>query len=1031
MLILQPRTAAFHACVFAALLLLIPVFDGAGAHAQELRRTGKAWLDMDYGPFKETTVEAPRPEGNFAYKGLAIRLGGKRDAAVVFDKDTLRFSAAWTGGWLNLTGVVYDGQHWAYPSTNGPIAYSNTIGPGWASPDANADAEAAFKDVRFVGSDNKRYGPLPRGWAHWKGLYVHADSVVLSYTVGDTRVLELPGVEDVGDLTIFTRTLNVAPSAKELTVQLAHEEQRCDVLHLRQLLPVESPTRDPRQTMLVFGLRGEAAPKEDDRLKKGLTAHFTFDAVINNHTVSDVDKKTSIRIDDAQPAEGVKDGAIQLDEKTRAELKDKSKVNLSLADHTIAAWIKTNRDGTIIAQAPAEGNWAPQGRTFFIRGGRLCFDIGWVGVIQSRGKVADDKWRHVAVTFAAATKTYTLYIDGKDQGSKRLDVDEAVKEHVIRIGYTSPNFPGRDNRFRGLMDDLRIYNRALSKGEVHELATGEAAPAEVLAIACVTDAEVSWKEKDHDARLAIAAHDKPARIKILTWRGPQEHLPAFATTVRAAKPPVDLTPLTKGGPTRWKDTLLTQAKLGEPRKGSPYAIDTLTWPADNPWNSWLRFGGFDFFRDGKHAAICTWSGDVWMVSGIAPGEKLSELRWRRIASGMFQPLGVKIVDENIYITCRDQITRLVDLNGDGETDYYENFNNDHQVTEHFHEFAMDLQTDASGNFYYAKSARHARDSLIEQHGTLIRVSPDGKRSQIIANGYRAANGVGVGPRGEFFTSDQEGHWMPANRINLVREGSFSGNMFSYHRGEKPDDYDRPIVWLPKGIDRSPAAQVWVGSDKWGLPKGSLISLSYGTGYIQHVMYEMVEGLHPRVYVQGAFHRLPVQFPTGVMRGRFHPDDGQLYACGLFGWSSNQTLPGGFYRVRYVGGGEPIVVPTKFLAATDGVVLRFSAPIDAELGADADSYLIEQWDYKWTGNYGSPEFKLSDGNKGRDKVGVKAAHVSKDKRSVWLEIPSLKPSMQIRIKYDLDTAEGEPLADDVYGSIHVMPKRSGAKLLNGE
>ncbi len=59
---------------------------------------------------------------------------------------------------------------------------------------------------------------------------------------------------------------------------------------------------------------------------------------------------------------------------------------------------------------------------------------------------------------------------------------------------------------------------------------------------------------------------------------------------------------------------------------------------------------------------------------------------------MFQPLGVKIVDGKIYVTCRDQITRLNDLNGDGETDFYENFNNDHQVTEHFHEFAMGLQT---------------------------------------------------------------------------------------------------------------------------------------------------------------------------------------------------------------------------------------------------------------------------------------------------------------------------------------------------
>ena len=80
------------------------------------------------------------------------------------------------------------------------------------------------------------------------------------------------------------------------------------------------------------------------------------------------------------------------------------------------------------------------------------------------------------------------------------------------------------------------------------------------------------------------------------------------------------------------------------------------------------------------------------------------LTWRRIASGLFQPLGLKIVDGTIYVTCRDQLVILRDQNGDDETDFYECFNNDHQVTPHFHEFAMGLQRDDAGNFYYAKSS---------------------------------------------------------------------------------------------------------------------------------------------------------------------------------------------------------------------------------------------------------------------------------------------------------------------------------------
>src|SRR5207248_10768459 len=102
------------------------------------------------------------------------------------------------------------------------------------------------------------------------------------------------------------------------------------------------------------------------------------------------------------------------------------------------------------------------------------------------------------------------------------------------------------------------------------------------------------------------------------------------------------------------------------------------------------------------------------VTNVNEGSKAAQaavaapsLTWQRIASGLFQPLGLKIVNGKIHVTCRDQLVILHDFNGDEETDFYENFNNDHQVTEHFHEFAMGLEVDRAGNFYYAKSARHA------------------------------------------------------------------------------------------------------------------------------------------------------------------------------------------------------------------------------------------------------------------------------------------------------------------------------------
>ena len=186
--------------------------------------------------------------------------------------------------------------------------------------------------------------------------------------------------------------------------------------------------------------------------------------------------------------------------------------------------------------------------------------------------------------------------------------------------------------------------------------------------------------------LEIPAHDRVLLAKV-----------AFGGDADAGGEIEDPLTLTRGGPTRYADPVVTKGTLGV--AGGAYEVDTLTAPDDNPWKSWLRFTGLDFFPDGR-AALCTWNGDVWIVSGI--DASLAKVSWKRYATGLFQPCGLKIVGDRIYVVARDQITVFHDLNGDGEADYYENFNNDCTEKGNYHEFAMDLNTDPEGNFYYAK-----------------------------------------------------------------------------------------------------------------------------------------------------------------------------------------------------------------------------------------------------------------------------------------------------------------------------------------
>src|SRR5690606_27167546 len=135
---------------------------------------------------------------------------------------------------------------------------------------------------------------------------------------------------------------------------------------------------------------------------------------------------------------------------------------------------------------------------------------------------------------------------------------------------------------------------------------------------------------------------------------------------------------TRGGPARYAQKLTTPVS-SKNAEGS-FQVDVLHLPFNSPWKNQLRLSGIDFFEDNDKAAICSTDGDVWLVEGLLKNS--GSITWKRIASGLFQPLGIKVVKGKIFVTCRDQLVKLHDLNGDAETDFYESFNSDHQVTDH-------------------------------------------------------------------------------------------------------------------------------------------------------------------------------------------------------------------------------------------------------------------------------------------------------------------------------------------------------------
>lgn len=511
-----------------------------------------------------------------------------------------------------------------------------------------------------------------------------------------------------------------------------------------------------------------------------------------------------------------------------------------------------------------------------------------------------------------------------------------------------------------------------------------------------------------DACVALTMHASdaaPARAKVLIWNGPAERLADFARLVRASDRPAPLRPLTEGGPTRWNEPVITQGVVSN--RDEPYVIDTLTVPYENPYNAMMFIGGHDFLPNGD-AVVVTVHGDVWIVGGI--DETLERLTWQRFATGLFQPLGVKVIDGEIYVRGRDQITRLHDLNNDGEADFYENFSNLGHVTSNGHEYVTGLETDAAGNFYFLKGDSNGST---DHDGTLLQLSPDGEDLEVYASGIRNGNGLGISDDGLITISPQEGTWTPASSIIAVRRGGFYGHMPTHHRDEQPETYDPPLCWIPRPVDNSSGGQVWASDDRFGPLSGHMLHLSFGRSTMMLTLMEQVEGVW-----QGGVVELPGRFLSGVHRGRVRPQDGQVYVSGLNGWVTNAVRDGCFQRVRYTGG--KVYLPTGLSVHENGVRLTFEEPLNRELAEHLGSYAVQRWNYRWDGSYGSAEWSVEHPEQqGRDDVAVSAVHLSDDGRSVLLEIEDMQPVMQMGVRYNLEAADGSLVRGSVHHTINTL------------
>ncbi len=465
--------------------------------------------------------------------------------------------------------------------------------------------------------------------------------------------------------------------------------------------------------------------------------------------------------------------------------------------------------------------------------------------------------------------------------------------------------------------------------------------------------------------------------------------------------PIEFASRRQPGPRLWETQLESHGVEGEAQLG--LRMDTIPVPFDNPYRALMFLSGIDFFEDGT-AAVCTVHGDVWLVRGL--DESLELVTWQRFATGLFQPLGLRIVNGRVYVLGKDQITRLEDQNQNGEADLYVNFNNDGETSRGNHDYATCLEIDSQGNFYYARG-----NTGIE------RVSSDGTLHEVIATGLRNPNGMGLGPQDLITASPQEGEWTPASNIAVIQEQGHYGYRGPQPGENRPLGYDPPMIWFPRLLDNSSGGQVWLPQEGWGPLNGAMIHLSFGRCWPLLILPEQVQG----DWQAGAI-KLPFESRSGLCRGRVQPNTGALYLTGLKGWASASIDDGSFVRMTPVA--DKISLPIQQRVVANGVVFTFGEPLEPSTVQDSNNWSAQQWNYRYAADYGSADYKVSaPGQQGHDEVDIASVTLMADRHQVFVEIPEIQPVMQLAISYRITNQKQKTLNQTVYLTLHHLGDES--------
>jgi mono/diheme cytochrome c family protein len=429
----------------------------------------------------------------------------------------------------------------------------------------------------------------------------------------------------------------------------------------------------------------------------------------------------------------------------------------------------------------------------------------------------------------------------------------------------------------------------------------------------------------------------------------------------------------------------------------PAGYSAMTW--ESPLDLFGRAQLFEptgiaIAKDGT-IVVSTRTAGVW---------RIRDGKWSLFAENAYESLGVVIEDDKgdcIVISQKPEITRLIDMDGDGRADMFKTVCDDFGFHGNYHEYTHGPVRDEAGNYYFLLNLSHDHHnektswraggpfmgSMEGFRGWACRVTPEGK-FEPYANGLRSPAGIGFAPDGRLWYAENQGEYVGSSKWVPLEQGKFYGHISGLvslpgMTPESPeiqyplwkDKLRKGAVWLPHGkLSNSPGNPAWDATGgKFGVHQGQVFIGDQTLSTIFRIVTEKVGGED-----QGCVVPFARGMSSGVMRPVFLPDGSLLVGQTGRGWISNGGSQDKLQQI--VWDGKTVAADIQGAsAAKDGLTLRFTKPLAADVNNEAlaAKFKMSSWFYTNDGKYGSPQHDK------RDET-ISGAEISADRLSVTLK-----------------------------------------------